>query len=141
MRMGGDPFLHLDAKPKSVNSKGDDGQDKPNDVFAKELNSFAIKFQAIPIDDCVLDFPILSKTSCPRVGDTKSEGGHQETQQVISDELDKASIEGRFAFRKIFVPFDMGMRSSPFLHLDGKPEGEDPKGNDTKKGPQDEFSE
>ncbi len=79
MRMGGNPFLHFDAEPKPVNSKGDDGQDKPNDVFAKELDSFAIKFQAIPIDDCVLDFPILFKAPCPRVGDAKSKGGHKET--------------------------------------------------------------
>jgi hypothetical protein len=66
MGMLDDPLLHLDAQPEAIDTKGDDGQQKPLYVIAKQLSAVSIKSQPATIDDGVLCHPAFPAAHGPR---------------------------------------------------------------------------
>ena len=94
--MLGDPLLHLDSQPKTVNAEGDEGQKEPLDVVAEQLTSRAVKGQSFAVDDGVLGDPSLLDAYSPGEAQAESEGDDQALQNADADHAEKSACEFRF---------------------------------------------
>ena len=65
------PLLHLDAKPEAVDTAGDDGEEEPLDVVAKQLTALAVKSNLVSVNHGVLCNTTLIYTNCSRSANAK----------------------------------------------------------------------
>ena len=53
------PLLHLNAEPERIDTKGDNGEQKPLDIVAEELYARAIKSELCLVNDGMIGNPSL----------------------------------------------------------------------------------
>lgn len=99
------PLLQSNAHPKSVNTKGDQGECPPFDPIAKQLDGLAVKAQPLTVDHRVLDFPVVNHAAGPGVTDAKGANGNQSSQQVPANQLQQAAVKVRVVHKLISFLF------------------------------------
>ena len=62
MSMLGNPLGQFNIEPKAMNSERNACEEPPFYPISKQLDSFPIKIQAPPINDGMLDFPVIHDT-------------------------------------------------------------------------------
>ena len=92
----GDPLLHLDGYPETVDTKGDEGQEEPLDVVTEQLSARAVKDELSSIDNGVLGDPVLLDANSPGKAEAKGEHSDQALQNADADHAEKSAGEFRF---------------------------------------------
>ena len=82
------PLLQLYSDPETVNTERDDGQQKPLDPVSEQSECCTVKMQPVPIDDRMLDLPVVDHRIRPGQADTQGQCRHQYTQEMIADQLE-----------------------------------------------------
>ena len=94
--MLGNPLLHLDGKPETVNTKGNDGKQEPLNEVTEKLSAGTVKSQSVTVDNGVLYQPSLFETYCPRSTDTQCEGNDKALENTDTDHTEKTACEFGF---------------------------------------------
>ena len=93
MGMSDSPLLQLDAHPKTIDAKGDDGQQQPFDPVSEETDRCPVKIKPLPVDHGMFCFPAVDHRIGPGQANAKCQYSHQSTKQIISDQLQQSAVK------------------------------------------------
>ena len=85
----GEPGIYRDG----IDAQGDDREDPPYDVLAKELSSAAVELQPPPFDQCMAGLPLLHQGDGPGQGDAERNAGDQKSGNADEEVLTGLAIE------------------------------------------------
>lgn len=114
MCMGRPPLLQFDLYPETVNAQRDDGKKEPLDPVAKKLHRAAVKAEPSAFDDGMLRLPLINQTIGPGKTNSQSQCGDHGAQDMITNQLQQASIKIRIVNFQHFFSFLLFLLTSPF---------------------------
>ena len=105
-------LLQLNPDPETVNAERDDGQQEPLDPVSEQADCCSVKMQSVPIDDRMLDLPVVDHRIRPGQADAQGQRRYESSEQTVSDQLEQAAIKIGFSHFLIPPPFHNPVHSN-----------------------------